>query len=211
MRYPIYEAPLAHPPEQLVIFFHGYGANGEDLLGLATHFEKTLSKAVFVAPNAFTQIPDYPMGYQWFDLANMDPTLMEQNCESVRERGVALIHEIQREWNIGPENTILVGFSQGTMMALYCALATENLCKTVIGYSGGVYMQPGSIKADPKTTHFLLIHGEEDTVVPPHGSLDAHMFIKNHGFTSEVHLRPNLEHSIDLEGLKIARKFIEHS
>ena len=213
MRYPTYKTPLARTPEHsaehLVIFLHGYGANGEDLLGLASHFEKALPKAVFVAPNAFTEIPDSPMGYQWFDLANMDPALMEKNCASVQERGAALVHEIQQEHAIGPEQTTLVGFSQGTMMALYCALATENLCARVIGYSGGVYMQPDAIKADPKNLDVLLIHGEEDTVVPPSASLDAHAFLKNHGFNSAVHLRPNLEHSIDLEGLQLAQEFMK--
>lgn len=209
MRYPLYEAPLAHPPEQLVIFFHGYGANGEDLLSLSTHFEQTLQKAIFIGPNAFTQIPDYPVDYQWFDLANMDPHLMEINCAGVKDRGVALIQELQREWDIPPEKTLLIGFSQGTMMALYCALAEANLCGAVIGYSGGVYINPESIQAKPEDLDILLIHGEEDSVVPASASQDTHAFLKHQGFTPEIHLRPGLEHSIDLEGLQIARNFIK--
>ena len=209
MQHPTHWGPEAKTPEQLVVFFHGFGANGQDLLSLALHLEKSLPKAVFVAPNAFAPIPGYKGGYQWFDLGEMDPEFMAQHCDAVRGEGMALIESLQKTHGIGPENTILIGFSQGTMMALSCALGHPHLVRAVIGFSGGLYMDPHFIKAVPQSLNIHLIHGEEDDVVPFEASIDAANLLDDLGFKVEVCLIPHLDHSINQECLYEAQTFLE--
>ncbi len=209
MNYPLYKAYGAEQPQQLVILLHGYGANGQDLLGLAPHLEKALPQAVFVAPNAFTPFPGREGGYLWFDLGDMDPEFMARHCDAVRDKGIALIESLQEAHGIGPENTILIGFSQGTMMALSCALGHPKLARAVIGFSGGLYMDPHFIKAAPQFLNVHLIHGEEDEVVPFEASLDTANLLDDLGFKVELCLIPHLDHEINQDALFEAQTFLE--
>ena len=122
---------------------------------------------------------------------------------------MALIESLQKTHGIGPENTILIGFSQGTMMALSCALGHPHLVRAVIGFSGGLYMDPHFIKAVPQSLNIHLIHGEEDDVVPFEASIDAANLLDDLGFKVEVCLIPHLDHSINQECLYEAQTFLE--
>jgi phospholipase/carboxylesterase len=209
MHYLSYQGLDATPLKYLIIFFHGFGSNGANLLDLSHHLEKSLPHSVFVAPDAFTPLPGYDAGYQWFDLGDMDPAFMARGADQVRNQGIAMVQAIQQHYGVGPENTILVGFSQGTMMALSLALGHSRLARAVIGFSGGLYMDSAFIKADPEFLKIHLIHGEEDTVVPFEASLDAANMLDDLGFKVELCLIPHLDHGISQEGLREAQTFLE--
>ena len=196
-------------PKTLVIFFHGYGSNGADLIELSPHLEEAVEGGVFVAPNGFKRLHDFLEGYQWFDLPHMDPHVMQKNCASVKDQAVGMVQGFQKEYGIGPEKTILIGFSQGTMMSLYAALSHSNLCAGVIGFSGGVYMNADHMKADPKTLRVALIHGESDEVVPFRASEEALALLESHGFSSSLTPCARLTHSIDAKGLSAAKAFLK--
>lgn len=191
----------------LLIFLHGYGANGADLQSLGPFFKDLATEVIIESPNALDPIPDYPGGYQWFPIGNMSEDYLKQSCHSVYPEVVKLVRGFQTKHGIGHENTYLIGFSQGTMMALYSGLAEHNLCRGVVGFSGGLFMDPVNIKAD-KALKITLIHGEDDDVVPATASVKSYEFLKKQGFSVDLSLLDNLAHSIDIRAIEIAKGFI---
>jgi phospholipase/carboxylesterase len=192
----------------LLIFLHGYGANGADLQSLGPFFNDTAEEVVIESPNAIEPIPDYPGGFQWFPIGDMSEKHLQESCHSVYRKVIKMIQDFQIKHKVGYKETFLIGFSQGTMMALYSALAEKNLCNGVIGFSGGVFIDPIHIKAD-KSLKITLIHGEDDDVVPASGSIKSYEFLKKKGFNPHLNLLDNLPHSIDMRGIEIARVFIK--
>jgi phospholipase/carboxylesterase len=201
MTHPIHFGAKAVIPKVLVIFFHGFGANGDNLLDLAYYLETIVPEAVFVSPNAFTPIAGYPGGYQWFPLDDRRGEAIQSNCEAILPKGRAFVKGLQQQYNIPPERTFFVGFSQGTMTSLALALSDENLCGGVIGCSGGLYMDKMLVKASKKLP-IHLIHGEDDEVVDFAASQAAIEFLESLGFSSMLTLIPGLGHSIDERVLK---------
>lgn len=199
----------AAPPQFLVIFLHGYGANGANLLSLSWALEEALPSAVFVAPNAFTPLSSYGKeSYQWFELENMSPEYLENSCMRAVEKGVTLIRSLQTTYDVPGERTILVGFSQGTMMALALALSEPSLCRSVIGCAGGLYMDKAAIKALPETLKIYLIHGNEDTVVPFLEAEKTLATLKSLGFNVNLFPIPALGHSIDDQVVENMKKIL---
>jgi phospholipase/carboxylesterase len=76
---PILEPASGKTPKQLVIFVHGYGADGNDLIGLASYFQNILPDALFLSPHAPDPCPMNPAGYQWFDFSSTDPAKLWTN------------------------------------------------------------------------------------------------------------------------------------
>jgi phospholipase/carboxylesterase len=154
--------PASGRPKQLVILAHGYGSNGDDLIGLAPYLSRALPEAVFVAPNAPDPIPGYPGGYQWFPISRIDPVLMAQG---VRQAGPDLdgfIDQELRRYQLPASACALVGFSQGTMLSLHVGLGRAEPLAALLGFSG---MLPGA--AAPKSRPpVLLVHGDRDDVIP---------------------------------------------
>src|SRR5215470_8657602 len=123
-------------PDALLVLLHGYGSNGADLISLAPYWAKALPGAAFVSPNAIEAVPQVPGGFQWFPISNLDPHLMEQGAKGAAQ---SVDHFIDRElekYGLPPERLALVGFSQGTMMALHIGLRRERQIAGVLGYSG---------------------------------------------------------------------------
>ena len=199
--HPLHYGAKAAIPKFLVIFFHGFGANGDNLLDLA-HYLPIVPEAVFVSPNAFMPIAHYPGGYQWFPLNDdLNSNDLKRECAKVLDQGSALVHSLQKQYNIPPERTFFIGFSQGTMMSLSIALSNENICGGTIGCSGGLYMDESLIKAScDLPVH--LIHGEWDEVVDAKESKTTVDFLKSFGFAPTLTLIPKLGHSIDDRALK---------
>ncbi|MFQ5346909.1 MAG: alpha/beta hydrolase, partial [Rhodothalassiaceae bacterium] len=153
-------------PQSLVIFAHGYGSNGEDLIGLVPHLAPHLPHTQFLSPNAPEPCPGVPGGYQWFPLTTISREERDRGCY---QAAPALAHyiETQRErFSLAPDRFALVGFSQGTMMALHVGLRHAPALAGIVGFSGSL-AAPGrlldEIAARPPV---LLVHGANDDVVP---------------------------------------------
>lgn len=206
MTHPLHYGAKAIIPKVLVIFFHGFGANGDNLLDMAYYLETVVPEAVFVSPNAFTSLTKYQGhydewfpsgGYEWFPLKDdLNPEDLKRECTKVLEKGRSLVGGLQEQYNIPPERTFFIGFSQGTMMSLAVALSSKNICGGVIGCSGGLYMDAPLLKAS-KTLPIHLIHGEEDEVVAPQASQATIEFLELLGFAPTLTLIPGLGHNID--------------
>ncbi|TQV83420.1 alpha/beta hydrolase [Denitrobaculum tricleocarpae] len=194
--------------EYLVVMLHGLGADGNDLFGLAPILAQAFPSAAFVAPNAPEPCDMAPMGHQWFSLADRDP---EKILSGVRAAAPILddfLDEELKNHGLTDDKLVLLGFSQGTMMALHVATRRPNSCAAVIGYSGAL-IAPGylddELKSEPRV---LLIHGEDDDVVPPQALGAAEKALMGHGLTVYSQMIPGLAHGIDENGLRMGIGFL---
>src|SRR3954471_17490548 len=128
-------APARGPATHLVVLVHGYGADGQDLIGLAEHWRQLLPTCAFVAPNAPARVPG-SSGYQWFPISRIDPHEMRKGVEQAGPvLDVCLDAELAR-LNLPPEGLALVGFSQGPMRSLHLGLRRKAAPAAIVGFSG---------------------------------------------------------------------------
>ena len=195
-------------PEQLVIFLHGVGADGNDLIGLAPYFQKTLAHARFVSPNAPFPFDMAPFGYQWFSLQEFTE---EARLAGARRAAPSLDAFIDAELakdGLADDRLALIGFSQGAMMALHVGLRRPRPAAAIVGYSGllvGREELEGEMTARPP---ILLTHGTEDPVLPFACLAQAEAGLKSLGLTVEAHARPGLPHGIDAECIRLGEDFL---
>ncbi len=193
---------------QLVILLHGRGANGDDLIGLAPHLAQALPDAAFVSPNAPHDC-DIGFGYQWFAGGpDSDPESRLGQIRETAELVNAFIDDELAKHHLSNDRLALVGFSQGTMMALFVAPRRENPCAGVMGFSGRLE-SPDALEREVKCRPpVVLVHGDADPVLPANMMTDAAAALTASGFEVSAHLRPRLGHGIDDEGLRIGVAFL---
>jgi len=200
-------------PKYLVILLHGYGANGQNLIELAEFFNKSLPDACYLAPNAIENWEGgFPDCYQWFSLSNgfVRRSLIEMSAH-IRDANKKLgdfIDKKLQELNLTRKNLIIVGFSQGAMMASYQALISKEEIAGVIGFSGKLIMPELTGDKTLSKPKICLIHGQDDMVVEFSNFIEAKETLQKEGFDFETHALDNLEHTIDVRGIEIATNFI---
>ncbi len=187
----------------LVIFTHGYGSNGDDLIGLAPYWQESLPNTAFVAPNAPEVCPGSPGGYQWWPIGGADRAAGVKSAAPVLD---AFIDAELARHGLTEDRLVIVGFSQGTMMALHVAPRRAKRLAGVVGYSG---MLIDAGEADIRTRPpVLLIHGDADPMVPVSAFHSAETSLRRLGFSLATHVSPGLGHSIDGSGLKLGEVFL---
>ena len=195
--------------KQLVIFVHGYGADGKDLIGLAPYFARHLPDAAFVAPNGPQRCDMSPMGFQWFAISQFDAS---SRLNGVLEAAPILNQFIDQELEnhgLKDENILLVGFSQGTMMSLHVGLRRERQLAGILGYSGllaGPELIGDEIKSKPP---ILLIHGDQDEMLPVQHLHDAVDALGGAGLKLEWHVSQGAGHTIAQDGLELGMEFVQ--
>ena len=195
--------------KQLVIFVHGYGADGQDLIGLAPYFARHLPDAAFVAPNGPQRCDMSPMGFQWFAISQFDAS---SRLNGVLEAAPILNQFIDQELEnhgLKDENLLLVGFSQGTMMSLHVGLRRERQLAGILGYSGllaGPELIGDEIKSKPP---ILLIHGDQDEMLPVQHLHDAVDALSGAGLNLEWHVSQGAGHTIAQDGLELGMEFVQ--
>ena len=206
-------APLSGGmPQSLVVLIHGYGASGDDLIGLAREWQPLLPETAFVAPHAPERLPYGGMGgYQWFHLTLQDEAeLWPGVCRAAPDLDAFIDRELSRHALDGA-SLALAGFSQGTMMALHAGLRRSVPCAGIIGYSGalaGPEHLAGEITARPPV---LLVHGEEDKVIPVGAMHLAARTLAGAEVAVEWHVCHALGHGIDRKGLVLGGDFLKHA
>ncbi len=202
--------PPAHggPAETLVILLHGVGADGADLIGLAPAYRSLLPGAAFVAPNAPFLFDMAPFGYQWFSIQDASP---DSRLAGARAAAPLLDAFIDRELGahgLGDDRLVLVGFSQGAMMALHVGLRRETPAAGIIAHSGmlvGERMLPNEIRSRPPV---LLTHGALDEVLPVQALAVAEAALRAAGVAVDAHVVPGLGHGIDEATLRLDLGFL---
>ncbi|MEM7444617.1 MAG: alpha/beta fold hydrolase [Pseudomonadota bacterium] len=194
--------------KQLVVFLHGVGADGNDLIGLAPQLAPILPDTEFLAPDAPFPCDMAPFGRQWFSLQDRSPAAMLAGVRSVAPSVNAFLDRELEKRDLTPDKLILVGFSQGTMTSLYTAPRRPEPIAGVIGFSGalvGAELLADEVKSKPP---ILLIHGDADEVVPVAAFDNAGHALQTAGFTVYGAKRPGLGHGIDGEGLSMGASFL---
>jgi len=190
-------APASGRTRQVVVFLHGYGADGNDLLGLADPLAPHMPDTVFLAPNAPERCTVNPMGYQWFPIPWLDGSSEEEAATGMVSAAADLnawLDGVLADEGITPDRLILLGFSQGTM--------------GVVGFSGRL-LQPEAL-ADEVISRppVLLLHGDQDDVVPPQSLPDAANALTAAGFEVFAHVMKGTAHGIAPDGLSVALAFM---
>lgn len=206
---PIFPNKSDGKPKQLVVFLHGLGADGNDLISLAPMLADVLPDAFFTSPNAPEPCDMAPFGYQWFSLRDWS---YESMLEGVQKAAPILNHFLDtslKSLGLTDANLALVGFSQGTMTGLYAALRRPKPCAAIIGFSGtllGDEFLKDECTAQPPV---CLIHGDMDQVVPYSSLAAAQGALIDAGVPVEAHTCRGLAHGIDEEGLRHCAAFLQ--
>ena len=190
-------------PRSIVILAHGYGSNGEDLISLAPYWREALPDTVFVAPNAPQPCPGAPGGFQWWPVWDADRTAGVRSAAPVLD---AFIDAELARYGLTEDRLALVGFSQGTMLALHVAPRRERTLAGVVGYSG---MLIDADEAELRTRpQVLLAHGDADPMVPIAAFHQAQASLTRLGFQVSAHVCRGLGHSIDSSGVDLGKDFL---
>lgn len=196
----------------VVVFLHGYGANGADLLGLADPMAEHMPNTVFYSPDAPEQCIGNPAGFQWFPIPWIDGS-SEEEASAGMERAAAELNayldDILVDLDLEPAQMAIVGFSQGTMMALHVAPRREDAVAGVVGFSGRL-LEPEMLTDEMRVKMpILLAHGDEDDVVPSQSMPDAVQALEAAGFEKVyAHVMEGTAHGIDPDGLSVALAFL---
>lgn len=213
----------------LVVLVHGYGADGNDLIELGAQWQRLLPDAAFVAPHAPDRIPGFPPGFgggrQWFALDAYDPDLLRRDphqtaavyaamrdaaAPAARALDGFLDAELARHGLPG-SRLALVGFSQGTMMALQVGLRRQPAPAAILGYSGAL-LGGGALRDEIRARPpVLLIHGDADDVVPIEAMFAALQALADAECPARFHVSPGLGHGIGPDGLQLGGAFLADS
>ncbi|MBR2820105.1 MAG: dienelactone hydrolase family protein [Reyranella sp.] len=195
-------------PGHLVVLLHGYGADGNDLIGLAPLLGQLMPDVVFHAPNAPQPCEGNPFGYQWFGISRLDPAIALAGVQAAAPVLDAFLDETMAAHGLDEAKTVLVGFSQGTMMALHVGLRRKKQLAGIVGFSGmlaGAELLQSQMQNKPPV---LLVHGDSDEMLPHGLTQRAAEALTAAGLEVGVHIAKGVGHSIDETGLQLAARFL---
>ncbi len=205
--------PRSGAARQLVVFLHGYGADGNDLIDIGRAWAGLLPDAAFVSPHAPRPCAQAPMGREWFPLTFRDPNERWTGVNAAAPMLNAFLDAELARRNLPPSALALVGFSQGTMMALHVGLRRAAGPAAIVGYSGMLVVPQdvdperfaGEIRARPP---ILLVHGDADQLIPVEALFQAAQGLSALDLPVEFHISTGIGHGIDQEGLRHGAEFL---
>jgi phospholipase/carboxylesterase len=196
--------PLQGPASHLVVLVHGYGSDGNDLIGLAPHWQSQMPGAAFVAPNGPDPLPGSP-GFQWFPISRIDPQEMRKGVDAAGPVLEQFLDEELARHSLTPDRLILVGFSQGAMLSLHIGLRRAVPPAAVVSLSG---LLPGPAPKRDDGPPIFLGHGDADQVVPVQAMLAAAAMLGVAGRRVQWHLARGVGHGVDPETMALAGGFL---
>jgi len=205
---PVVEPASGERATSLVVLLHGVGADGHDLIGLAPMLQAHLPATAFVSPDAPEPCDMAPMGRQWFSLMDRRPEALLAGVQRAGPDVIGVLDTERTRRGLDASRCALLGFSQGTMTALYAAPRYEPELAGVVGFSGaliGAELLARELRTKPP---LLLMHGDMDDVVPAQALPAARDALARLGFTVEAEIRRGLGHGIDPAGIERAGKFL---
>ena len=208
---PRIDPALGGKADKLVVILHGFGANGGDLLGIGHLWGRSMPSAAFLAYDAPEPCAGAPMGRQWFDLNERDPVRMIDQLRGAARGLFASIDAELARLGLEDDDLAITGFSQGAMLTLFAGLRRPRAPAALVGYSGALLVPEALVLDLTVRPPVLLIHGEEDPVVPAKASRDAAETMRDCAVAVHTHIQPGLDHTIDQQGIDIAASFLAHS
>jgi phospholipase/carboxylesterase len=205
--------PASGPARQLVVFLHGYGADGNDLIDIGRAWQDLLPHAAFVSPNAPEPCGQAPVGRQWFPLTFRDPNERWLGVNAAAPILNRFLDDELGRRNLPPSALALVGFSQGTMMALHVGLRRPVAPFGIVGYSGLLVVpedaNPEQFAAEIKSRPpVLLVHGDRDELIPAQALFHASSGLASLEVPVEWHISRGIGHGIDQEGMRHGGEFL---
>lgn len=194
-------------PKQIVLLLHGFGSNGQDMIALADTWQQKLPDALFLAPHA-PQRSIARAGYQWWGLSDISPRALAMGAASAAPAIDAFIDRKLEQYALREADLAIVGFSQGTMMALHVGLRRLNRPAAIVGYSGMLTGGPeldGAVASRPPV---LLVHGSHDAVVPVAALHAAEARLRHLGVEVTTHVSSGVGHTVDPPGLRLGCEFL---
>tara|TARA_B100001996_G_scaffold366161_1_gene336617 strand:+ start:445 stop:1101 length:657 start_codon:yes stop_codon:yes gene_type:complete len=195
-------------PKHIVVLCHGYGGDGKDISTLAIGWRRFLPDVVFLCPNAPEICSINPHGYEWFDLSSDKKEIILEKSMIAEKKLNKFLDEVLEDFQLSSSSLALVGFSQGCMIGIQTAFKRKEKIACLIGYSGKIINKEhllNNIVSKPKT---YLMHGYDDSIVPPMHLLEAKEFFSQAGFKIKTKMFKNCEHKIPVEGSSIGLDFL---
>ena len=192
-----------------IILLHGYGGDGKDISMLTYNWKRHLPHTIFICPNGHEPCLINPSGFQWFDLTKDDPNYILN--ESIKAEKILnkFLEEVKNEFNLENNKICLSGFSQGCMMSINLGLISDENFNCVVGFSGKIIDKENISKRIKSKTKMLLIHGDQDVVVPPNNLLEAKDFLMRHKVNVETKMIDNCGHHIPIVASSVALNYIK--
>jgi phospholipase/carboxylesterase len=195
-------------PQRLVVFLHGVGADGNDLIQIAPLLQDILPDAAFVSPDAPHAFDMAPMGRQWFSFRDDSPAAINREVAAQYGHFDRFLDAEMARTGLGPDRVALIGFSQGGMIALQTALRRPAPVACVLGLStvlANSESLPAEITARPPVR---LVHGDQDPVLPVAYCERSAQALDAAGVSVDKHILRGRGHEIDQEALGLVRDFL---
>lgn len=206
-----YPPAAGGPPNALVVLLHGWGADGDDLMGLAAAWSRKLPHARFVTPNGPYPCDQNPMGRQWFSFRDSAPERISAEAAQARAIIDAYLDGELGRLALGEDRLVIAGFSQGAMMALHVALRRPRACAAVVSYSGALIADETLGQEITARPPVFLAHGDADQVVPFESLEAAVAALGAMDVPVRWHAAQGIGHGIDDEGVALGGEFISAS
>ena len=201
--------PENNDVKNAVILLHGYGGDGNDISLITLNWKRFLPNTIFLCPNAHQPCQINPNGYQWFDLSKEDSDYILKESMEAENIIKNYIEEVKSKYNLDNSKICISGFSQGCMMAINIGLTYDKNFNCVVGFSGKIINKENISQRIKSKTKMLLIHGDEDVVVPPNSLLEAKDFLIRNKINIETKMIKNCGHHISVEASSIALNYIK--
>ena len=195
--------------KNIVVLLHGYGGDGNDIAQITLNWKRFLPNTLFLCPTAPEKCLISPSGYQWFDLSqdNEEFILSEsKKNEIILKR---FLEEVKKKFSLPNSKICLSGFSQGCMMSINVGLSSDEKYSGILGFSGKIINKKDLSKRISQKPETLLIHGENDDIVPCVKSLEAKDFLERNKVSVKLEIIKNCGHNIPIEASSIGLKFIK--
>ena len=192
-----------------VILLHGYGGDGNDIAPVTINWKRFLPNTIFICPDGPETCSINPTGYQWFDLNSEDEEYITKKASEAEKILKEFIVEIKNEFNLLNSNICLSGFSQGCMMSINVGLSDKEKFAGIIGFSGKIINRNelgNRILSRPCT---LLIHGDQDEIVPPVNLLEAKDFFERNKIDITTKMLKGCGHNIPVEASSLGLTFLK--
>ncbi len=205
--------------KKLVVLFHGYGDNAENFSSLVGEINSGLKDFSFFIPNAPSSLPNYPTGRQWFDLypnginfnqaGPQEKEIMKKDIVRSMNLIEEYINKICLKFNLSKKDCLLIGFSQGAMIAYEYGKYIDQIFGGCILLSGRILPSKNHITKNFVKTPLMVVHGDQDNILEPKYFFETCKILDNYGYQYEKYLNQDETHTISLKTINLIKKFIK--
>ncbi len=208
MSEPLRREALSGNAKWLVVFLHGLGSNGADLMSFADYWAKSMPDTAFAAPSAPTPCPDAPGGFQWIPRLPPGHPLLFPEVENAADDLQPILDQELAAVGLTPDRLALVGFSQGTLMTLHAGLRRAIAPAALLGYAGGLVGRDRLAEEITCKPPVMLINGDADPMVPASAQATALEALQEAGVVAAGQIMPGLDHSVNSDALILGARFL---